>query len=84
MNAYITPETERRKYQRVREIFEEACGYLAPLIAENAKVQTVSSFAMTHILQEHFPDLSSEEIHIVIVTAEKMHVSERLQGKLRS
>lgn len=81
MSAYQSPATERRQYHRVREIFLQACDYLAPLIAENAQVKTVSNFAMSHMLQEHFPELSTEEIHIVIVTAEKMHITGQLQGK---
>jgi hypothetical protein len=81
MSSYNTPATERRQYPRVREIFVEACDYLAPLIADNARVKTVSIFAMTHMLQEHYPDLSTEEIHIVIVTAEKMYVSGRMPPK---
>ncbi len=84
MSTYQSPAIERRQYPRVREIFLQACDYLAPLIAGNAQVKTVSNFAMTHMLQEHFPDLSTEEIHIVIVTAEKMYIAGRFQGKIQS
>jgi hypothetical protein len=81
MSTYQSPAVERRQYPRVREVFLQACDFLAPLIAENAQVKTVSNFAMTHILQEHYPDLSTEEIHIVIVTAEKMYIADRFQRK---
>lgn len=82
MNTPPTATTERREHHQVREVFVRACGLLAPMVASNDKVQTVSNFAMTHILREHFPELSSAEIHIVIVTVEKMHREDRLHAIL--
>jgi len=83
MNTTSTPNTdERRQHHHVREVFVQACGLLAPIIAGNDQIKTVSSFAMAHMLREHFPELSSSEIHVVITTAEKMHKEERLHAIL--
>lgn len=76
------PAIERRENHRVREIFAQACALLAPVVAANDNVKTVSNFAMAHMVQEHFPELTSAEVHIVILTVEKMHREERLQAIL--
>ena len=80
MNTSTT--TERREHTQVREIFAQACELLAPVVAGNDTVKTVSNFAMAHMVQEHFPGLSAAEIHIVIVTVEKLHREERLHAIL--
>ena len=82
MNTNSPTTTERREHHQVREVFVRACGLLAPVVAGNDKVHTVSNFAMAHILREHFPELSSAEVHIVIVTVEKMHREDRLHAIL--
>ena len=73
---------ERRQNREVREIFVSACEVLAPIVASNAKVKTVSAFGMARILQDHFPTLTPAQAHIVIATAEKMHYDRRLQSLL--
>ena len=73
---------ERREHHQVREVFERCCELLAPMVAGNAGVKTVSSFGMAHVLMGHFPELSSTEINIVILTVEKMHEGGRLQALL--
>lgn len=82
MNTIPPATTERRENHRVREVFIQACKLLAPVVAGNDQVKTVSNFAMAHMLQEHFPELSSAEVHIVIATAEKVHREERLHALL--
>lgn len=78
------PQTipERREHHRVREIFVQACALISPVIAANDNIRTVSNFAMAHMLSEHFPELTSAEVHIVIGTAERLHREERLQAIL--
>lgn len=78
--SQTTPE--RREHHRVREVFVQACALISPVIAANDTIKTVSNFAMAHMLSEHFPELSATEIHIVIVTAEKLHREQRLQAIL--
>jgi hypothetical protein len=70
--------TECRQHNQVRDIFAQACDLLAPIIAENARIKTLSNFAMSHMLKVRFPELSATEIHIVLVTVEKLHPAERL------
>lgn len=82
MTATFTEASERREQPQVRAVFVRSCKLLAPLVAQNAKVKTVSNFAMAHVLIEHFPELSSPEIHIIILTVEKMHRDNRLDSIL--
>lgn len=82
MNATPKTDEERREHHQVREIFVHACELLAPIVAANDTVKTISNFAMARMVQEHFPELSAAEINIVIVTVEKMHREERLQAIL--
>ena len=80
MNTTPPPTTERRQFHQVRSVFARACALLAPIVAANDNVMAVSSFAMTHILAEHFPTLSSTDIRIIIVTVEKLHQEGRLHA----
>ena len=82
MNTAPLASPDRRENPRIREIFAQACTLLAPVVAGNDNIKTVSSFAMTHMVQDHFPELTSAEVHIVIVTVEKMHREERLHAIL--
>lgn len=80
MTTNSSDPKERREHHHVREVFEQCCALLAPIVAANANVKTVSNFGMSHVLMGHFPELSSAEINIVILTVEKMHSNGRLQA----
>ncbi len=82
MNSASPSISERRQHIEVREIFVSACEVLAPIVASNAKLKTVSAFGMARILQTHFPALTPSQAHIVIATAEKLHYDRRLQSLL--
>lgn len=82
MNIHSSVGIERRANPRVREVFVQSCELLAPFVAQNANVKTVSHFAMAHMLTAHFAQLSSAEIHIVILTVERLHKQNRLQRLL--
>lgn len=82
MNATTPIGNERRTNSRVREVFVNACALLAPIVAGNDRIKTMSNFAMAHMLQEHFPELSAAEANIVIATVEKVHKEERLNAIL--
>ncbi len=82
MTTISTTDADRREHHQVREVFAQACALLAPIVAGNDTVKTFSNFAMAHMVQEHFPELSAAEVHIVIVTVEKLHKEERLQAIL--
>ena len=72
-------QNERRVHHAVREVFMQACALLAPFIIGNEKALSTSSFAMVHMVNNHFPELSSSEVHIVITTVERLHHENRLQ-----
>ena len=80
MTTNSSDPKERREYHHVREIFEQCCALLAPVVASNTDVISVSNFGMSHVLMGHFPELSSAEINIVVLTVEKMHRNGRLQA----
>ncbi len=60
----------------------QACALLAPLVMGNNKSMNTSGFAMVHMVQDHFPGLSSSEARIVISTVERLHRENRLQTLL--
>jgi hypothetical protein len=82
METLPAAEKERRRHHQIRNIFVKACELLEPIVAGNDTIKTVSSFAMAHMLQDHFPELTSSEVHIAITTVEKMHREQRLQAIL--
>lgn len=82
MDNFPPATLERRERHQLREVFVNACELLTPIVAGNDVIKTVSSFAMAHILMDHFPELNSAEAHIVIVTVEKLHREERLRAIL--
>jgi len=71
---------ERRTHHAVRDVFLQACALLTPLMKENDKALSTSNFAMTHIVQEHFPELSSSETRVVIAAVARLHCENRLQS----
>lgn len=73
---------ERRVHHAVRGVFVRACVLLAPLIKENDKTLSTSGFAMAHMVQEHFPELTSSEARIIIAAIERLHREGRLQALL--
>jgi len=73
---------ERRMHHAVREVFAQACVLLSPLVKDNDKTLSMSGFAMVHIVQDHFPELSGSEARIVIAAVERMHRENRLQALL--
>ena len=71
-------QNERRVHHAVRGVFEQACVLLTPLIKDNERVLSTSSFAMALILENRFPELSHAEAHIIISTVERLHRENRL------
>lgn len=52
---------------------------LAPYITKNDDTKTMSDFAMAHMIHDHFPELSQEDVYLVITTVEQAYKLERLQ-----
>jgi len=82
MNTTFIDPSERRERHQVRAVFVRCCELLAPYFVENDHAKTVSTFAMGHMLIEHFPQLSSAEVHIIIMTAERLNQDRRLHSVL--
>ena len=82
MTNTVATIPERRQHPEIREVFVEACEVLAPIVASNARVKTVSAFGMARMLVDYFPTLTPEQAHIVIATAEKLYYYKRLQAVL--
>ena len=78
VNIHSPAGIERRENPRLRDVFVRSCELLAPFVAQNDNVKTFSNFAMAHVLTAHFTQLSSAEIHIIILTVEKLHKQNRL------
>jgi hypothetical protein len=83
MNTSTSATSDRREHRQVREIFVHACELLAPIVDGKDTHITFSNFAMTRLLQEHFPELTAAEIRIVIVTVEKLQREKKLQALLK-
>ena len=82
MNLDSADPRERREHHRVREVFERCCALLAPLVTANASARTVSDYGMAQMVIGYFPEITSVEAHIVILTVQKMHRDDRLQALL--
>lgn len=83
MNTSTSATYDRREHRQVRDVFVHACELLAPIVEGNGTNLSFSNFAMTHLVQEHFPELTAAEIRIVIVTVEKLHREKKLQALLK-
>lgn len=62
-----TGQTERRMHHRVRAVFSEACTLIAPYLVDGGP--TLSGFGLALMLRNHYPDLTDEEIHILVTAA---------------
>ncbi len=80
MSNTIDASSERRQYHELRKVFVSCCDFLAPIVVANEKAKTVSSFAMARMVADRFPGLSSAEIHIAIMTVEKLDHQTRMRS----
>lgn len=71
---------DRRVHHKVRAVFTQACQLLAPHILNTG--DSVSGFALTHMVRNHFPDLSDGDVHVLITTALRMRDQHRLKAVL--
>ncbi|MCC4116463.1 hypothetical protein LLG90_13965 [Aromatoleum toluclasticum] len=67
---------ERRSHQHVREIFVEACELITPFFArENRWGNSTLDHLAYRVLRDHYPELSFEEVHVLVVAAHRVHSS---------
>lgn len=70
-----TPATspERRKYHHVREIFDDAYELITPFFAkENRWANATLDHLAYRVLRENYPELSFEEVHVLVVAAKRV------------
>ena len=71
-----TPGRERRTNMQLRAIFPAACEALRPFFdgANQGEGQSHDHLAY-QTLKEHFPDLSSQDVFIVVTTTRRLFAS---------
>ncbi len=68
------PILERRHHHRVREIFAEAYTLILPFFsAENRWANLTLDHLAYRIVREHYPELSSDEVHVLVVAVKRVH-----------
>ncbi|NMG65045.1 hypothetical protein GPA19_08805 [Azoarcus indigens] len=73
-SAIQSDRQERRRYLNVRDIFEEACNLVAPFFApENRWANVTLDHLAYRVVRDHYPDLSFEEVHVLVVAARRVH-----------
>jgi hypothetical protein len=76
-----TPAVERRQNLELRAIFDEAYTRIEPFLDP---AQTWGGAPLTvlayHALREAYPELSSEDAHVLIVAAKRVYNARRLNG----
>lgn len=74
---------ERRSHQRVREIFIEACELIMPFFArENRWGNSTLDHLAYRVLRDHYPELSFEEVHVLVVAAHRVHTARGRPSRL--
>lgn len=71
---------DRRVHLKVRAVFTQACELLAPFILDGQG--SVTGFALSHMVRNHFPELTEGDVHVLITTALRMRDQQRLKGVL--
>ncbi|NMF91142.1 hypothetical protein [Aromatoleum petrolei] len=73
---------ERRSHPRVREIFIEACELIMPFFArENRWGNSTLDHLAYRVLRDHYPELSFEEVHVLVVAAHRVHATRGQQTR---
>lgn len=76
---------ERRKYHHVREIFDQAYDMITPFFAkENRWGNATLDHLAYRVLRENYPELSFEEVHVLVVAAKRVYrelAAERASGR---
>ena len=73
-------DSERRKYDRVREIFSEASALIAPFFApENRWGNSTLDHLAYRVVRERYPQLSYEEVHVLVVASHRVHAATRAE-----
>ncbi len=72
------PVEERRQYPNIREIFAEACALILPFFSsENRWANETLDHLAYRVVREHYPDLSPNEVHVLVTAARRIHAGDR-------
>jgi hypothetical protein len=70
-----TPQVERRTNTKLRELFESAYTMIEPFMDPKSGW---GGHSLEHlafrVLRENFPELSSEEVHVVVAAAHRVFI----------
>ena len=70
-----TPQPDRRQNRQLREIFDSAYVMIEPFFDPNAGW---GGHSLEHlafrVLRENFPQLSSEDVHAIVVAAHRVYI----------
>lgn len=77
-----TTTDERRRYHQVRAVFGEACALIAPLVLQGFSGAGMSGYALAHMVHDHFPELSDEELHVLVTTAMRLTSDSQMRQRL--
>lgn len=70
------PVAERRTNAQLRSIFPAACEALRPFFETATQWEGQSHEHLAyHTLKEHFPDLTSQDVFIVVATSRRLFAS---------
>lgn len=87
MNPSASPPTgiqERRKFLRVREIFEQAYELIAPFFAkENRWGNATLDHLAYRVVRENYPELSFEEVHVLVVASRRVYTELEAESRAR-
>lgn len=71
-----TQTLERRKHLRVRGVFDEAIMLIEPFFApENHWGSNSLDHLAYRTLRNHYPDMSADEVHVLVVAARRVFAS---------
>ena len=69
---------ERRIYHKVRSVFTQACNLIAPILLDKDNEDKSSGYYISQVLRNHFPELSSTEVHVLVTAAVRVQQEMRL------
>ena len=78
-----TTTSERRTNTQLRSIFPAACEALRPFFDGSNQWEGQSHEHLAyHTLKEHFPELSSQDVFIVVATTRRLFASGKIPAAL--
>jgi hypothetical protein len=63
-------------------VFRDACALIAPLILQGFSEAGMSGYALAHMVHDRFPELSDEELHVLVTAALRLRSDSLLRQRL--